>query len=172
MTKRIVATIVAATILSLTLAEAASARWAYRIVNRNSGLVLMPAGGSTAWGTPLFQRAATGSTAQHWFLNYEGDGRYSFENRRSHLCIHPSSWSPIRGAYLNQASCTTTNGARMWFLLPPTGSDGYTFRIQSAKNWMFMDVEGSSRLMNALAVQERADSSASQLWRLQPVGDV
>ena len=107
-----------------TVAPVASARPAYYIVNTNSGKVLMPAGGSTAWGTPIFQRAKDNAAAQHWFRNYENGGLASYTNRKSNLCIHPSDWDPVAGAgaYLLQASCTTTNGARLWAVVPDTSS--------------------------------------------------
>jgi endoglucanase len=175
MPKRLAATtgmFLAAVLVSLGFAEMASARWAYHIVNHNSGMALMPAGGSTAWGTPLLQRPVNGRTSQHWFLNSEGDGWWRFTNRASNRCIHPSEWSPIPGAYLLQASCTTSNGARKWYLTPAGARDGYTFTIRSKKSGLHMDIEDSSRVTNALTVQASRDGTASQIWHLEPVGDV
>src|SRR3954471_8537936 len=69
MTKRLSATsamLVATTALGLGSAELASARPAYRIVNQNSHMALMPAAGATAWGTPIVQRPRSSDRTQLW----------------------------------------------------------------------------------------------------------
>ena len=173
MTRRLAATtgmLLAASALSLSFTEIASARGAYRIVNQNSGMALMPAGGSTAWGTPIFQRPVSRyHHAQQWFLQDEGDGRISFRNRASNFCIHPSEWSATAtGAYLNQARCDTSNGARMWERTYDWTRGTYTIRAR--KNGLYMDIEDSSSLTSALAVQARSDGTPSQKWTFQYVG--
>ena len=155
--------------LALAVTATASAKPAYYVVNKKSDKALMPAGGSTAWGVPIYQRTRQNIAAQHWFLNVEGGGWYSLENRQSDLCIHPSNWSPVSGAYLLQASCVTNNGARMWYLFYSNADSAYGF--SSYKTGLYMDVEEASTLNNALAVQASYSTSASQRWRLVYAGD-
>ena len=118
-------------------------------------------------GPNIYQRPKDSSAAQHWFFAAEGAGRYSFRNRHSNLCMHPSNWRPVSGTYLLQASCTGANDARMWSAAYASGS--YVFR--SVKTGLYMDVVLSSTATNANAVQASLDSSASQHWRLEYAGD-
>lgn len=158
--------------ITLTVAASASAQSAYYIVNENSHKALMPAGGSTAWGVPIYQRTPQSIAAQHWFLNSEGGGWYSLKNRQSKLCIHPSNWDDVSGAYLLQASCVTDNGARKWYLFDrdPSDPDG-PWGFSSYKTGLYMDVEESSLTNNALAVQATYSSTRlSQRWRLVYAG--
>src|SRR3954470_5123258 len=112
-----IGTLVAMATFTPGVTETASAQGAYRIVNENSGMALMPAGGSTTWGTPLFQRPVSSHRSQLWDLQGERGGHFSFRNLRSNLCIHPSEWSrTATGAYLALGRCNTNNGARMWDL--------------------------------------------------------
>jgi cytochrome c len=158
--------------VALTVAASASAQPAYHLVNENSGKALMPAGGSTAWGTPIFQRTVQNVGAQHWFLNAEGGGWYSLKNRQSQLCIHPSNWSPVSGAYLLQASCVTNNGARKWYLFDSDpNSPNSPWGFSSYKTGLYMDVEESSTTNNALAVQATYSTRPSQRWRLVYAGN-
>ena len=57
--------------LALAVTATASARPAYYVVNKNSDKALMPAGGSTAWGVPIYQRTRQNVAAQRWFVNSE-----------------------------------------------------------------------------------------------------
>ena len=156
--------------LALTVAASASAQPTYRVVNKNSGKALMPAGGSTAWGVPIYQRTPQNIPAQYWVLKAEGAGWVSLKNRQSNLCIHPSNWSRVPGAYLLQASCVTNNDARKWYLFYDGAANAWGF--SSYKSLLYMDIEESSMLNNALAVQANYSStSASQRWYLEYIGD-
>jgi hypothetical protein len=164
-----IGTLLAIATFSPGFSETASSQGAYRIVNENSGMALMPARGSKAWGTPLFQRPVSSHRSQLWDWKYEGNGRFSFRNLASNLCIHPSEWSrTATGAYLALGRCNTSNGARMWDLSyygPVATGWQYTFR--SRKSGLNMDVEESSTLTNALVIQARSDGTSSQKWRLE-----
>jgi hypothetical protein len=164
---RIALASVLALLIAGSAAASASAQPAYHLVNQHSGKVLMPAGASTAWGQNIYQRPKVASAAQQWYFTAEGGDRFSFRNRHSNLCIHPSNWSPVSGTYLLQASCTSGGDARVWSAAYANGS--YVFR--SVKTGLYMDVVLSSTATNANAVQASFDHSTSQHWRLEYAGD-
>ena len=169
-TVRLLVVVILGCALTLTVAASASAQPTYRLVNKNSGKALMPAGGSTAWGVPIYQRTPQYIFAQYWILKAEGGGWVSLKNRKSNLCIHPSNWSPVAGAYLLQASCVTDNGARKWYLFYDNADNAWG--LSSYKSLLYMDIEESSMLNNALAVQaNHSSTSASQRWYLEYIGD-
>ena len=157
--------------LALGVPALASAQPAYYIANEWSANVLQPY--ATGWGATILTKlrplGGAGAKSQQWFINDEGGGWVSFQNRYTKLCIHPSDWDPVAGvgARLLQASCTTTNGARMWRPIP--SAEPNRFFYQSKKTGLFMDADGY--WSGDPAVQRRLDYSSSEVWRPVYAGD-
>ena len=74
----------------------------YKIQNRNSGLILGVAGGSSADGAVIEQWTDGGWTSQHWQLVDAGGGFYKLRNRATAKVVDVSGGSLSNGANVIQ----------------------------------------------------------------------
>ncbi len=137
----------------------------YRLVNRNSGLVIGVSNASTSAGANLVQWSNNGSTDQQWSLVSVGNGYYNFVNHKSGLLIGVSNASTSAGAQLVQWS---NNGStdQQWSLV--SAGNGY-YNLVNRKSGLVMGVSSASTSAGANIVQWSNTGSADQQWSLVQV---
>ena len=135
----------------------------YKLVNRNSGLVLGVSGGSLANGAQLIQWTDTGSEDQAWHVTTT-NGVTRFGNRNSGQVI--GIW---------QAGTAEGDDAVQWL---DTGSadqawtleaDGSYYKILNSNSAMVLGVLGGSTTAGAAVVQWDDTGSLDQQWSLVEV---
>jgi GH43 family beta-xylosidase len=141
----------------------------FEVVNRNSGLCLTVAGGSSADGGDVVQgTCANGArSASSWILDPTADGHHRFVNAAT-------------SKVLDSASCGTADGtdARQWAWLAnacqqwqptPTGDGGY-LTIANRANGKVLDVANCTTAVGGDVRQWRSLGNACQQWSIRPVG--
>jgi hypothetical protein len=136
----------------------------YKIVNRNSGLVLDISGASTANGGQAIQWPYTGGANQQW-REVPVNGGYKLVNRNSGLVLDDPGWSKSNGTQLDQWA--DTNGANQWWNLVPAGN-GYYYLVNQ-NSGLYADVSGASTTQGAAVIQWPSNGGANQQWQLIPV---
>ncbi|AJW80772.1 alpha-L-arabinofuranosidase (plasmid) [Clavibacter michiganensis subsp. insidiosus] len=143
----------------------------FEVVNRNSGLCLTVAGGSTANGGDVVQGACGNAarSASSWILDPTADGAYRFVNAAT-------------SKVLDSAGCGTADGtdARQWawlanacqqWLPTPIGDGGY-LTIANRANQKVLDVANCTTAAGGDVRQWRPLGNACQQWSIRPVGPV
>ncbi|MBD8103923.1 alpha-L-arabinofuranosidase [Plantibacter flavus] len=140
----------------------------FEVVNRNSGLCLTVAGGSTVDGGNVVQGACANSAtaASSWVMDSTADGAYRFVNASTNKV-------------LDSANCGTADGtdARQWAWLantcqewlPAPASEGY-LTIANRANGKMLDVANCTTAAGGEVRQWRALGNACQQWSIRPVG--
>jgi len=136
----------------------------YKIVNRNSGLVLDISGASTANGGQAIQWPYSGGANQQW-QEVAVNGGYKLVNRNSGLLLDDPGVSKTTGTQLDQWS--DTNGSNQWWNLVSAGS-GYYYLVNQASG-LYADVSGGSTTQGAAVIQWSSDSGTNQQWQLVAV---
>jgi Glycosyl hydrolase family 59/Ricin-type beta-trefoil lectin domain-like/Concanavalin A-like lectin/glucanases superfamily len=136
----------------------------YQLLNRNSGLALAVAGGSTASGALIVQSAAQTSTAQDWKLTGT-NGQDTLVNVASGLALDVPASSTTEGVQLDQY--TANGGANQHWLVNST-SDGY-YTLANVNSGLVADVSGASKTAGAEVVQWPSNGGTNQEWQLVSV---
>ncbi|RUS45216.1 RICIN domain-containing protein [Cohnella sp. AR92] len=128
----------------------------YKIINRNSGLLLGVTSGATTDGAQIEQWTDGGWTSQHWQFVDMGGGYYKIKNRNSGKIMDISGGSTADGA--NDIQYADNGGLNQQFRLISVGS-GY-YKIMNVKSRKVLDITGASTVNGADAIQN-ADSGAT-----------
>jgi hypothetical protein len=134
----------------------------YKLVNRNSGLVLDVSGSSTSSGGKIVQSTDSGATSQYWQLAGTGNGYYNLVNVNSGLLLEVPNQFPIPGTPLDQRS--SNGGANQQWQFMDAGGGYYT--IVNRKSCLLVDVLAGSTASGASVIQWASDGKASQQWQL------
>lgn len=140
----------------------------YRVVNKNSGMVMSLNGSTADKGT--LQQAKRDESDEGQFFRFRKSGdQYFLVNIKSNM-VMTNSYNPNPGAQIvQQAESSYDNPSEKWSI---TLTDGYWFRIDNKSgNGTCIAVENASFDAGALVVQENFSSAANQLWGLEYVSD-
>ncbi|GAB6988147.1 RICIN domain-containing protein [Paenibacillus pini] len=137
----------------------------YKIVNRNSGLVLDVSGQSTLDGGNVIQYTDNGGWNQHWKFVSIGDGNYQLINRKSGKVLAVTNGSIASESNIIQWS--STGGADQQWSLQNTGS-GY-FKMMNMNSLKPVDVTGSSTVPGKQVIQWDDLLQNNQQWSIVPV---
>lgn len=151
---------------SLALAQVAvDTNFAYRIVNKNSGLALSIEGDSTAAGAPVMQ-AEDGAASGYWLLMPAGEGQYKILNTLSRelLGITNASIAPATPAVQWADNGTADH---LWQI---TDAGGGYVKLSSVNSGLVLGIGGSSQAPGAVVVQLADDGEATELWQLDAAG--
>ena len=135
----------------------------YKIVNRNSGLVLDAQGIQTANGTLLQQWSYSGADNQRWTVTNLGGGQYKIKGVQSGRCVDVSDLSLIDGASIHLWD--DWGGSNQKWVISPTSSGYYT--VQSVNSGKMMEVSGLSMVEGGLVVQYSGNGGTNQQWAFQ-----
>ena len=135
----------------------------YKLVNRNSGLVLGVNGGSQANGAQLVQWTDTGAADQGWHVTTTS-GVTKFGNRNSGQVIGIWQGSTTEGA--DAVQWLDTGASNQQWTLEATGS---YYKILNAGSGMVLGVNGASTTAGAAIVQWADTGSLDQQWELVAV---
>ena len=135
----------------------------YKLVNRNSGLVLGVNGGSLANGAQLVQWTYTGAEDQAWHVTTTS-GVTKFGNRNSGQVIGIWQGSTTEGADAVQSLDTGATN-QQWTL----EADGSCYKILNAASKMVLGVNGGSTSSGEAVVQWADTGSLDQQWELVAV---
>lgn len=144
----------------------------YIVVNRNSGLVMEVAGGSTANGANVQQGTYTGATSQQWDVvpvdsRIGGDFSYfSITSASNGKSLDDDNWSLDNGANIMVFDLYNTANQQRYLEYV---NDGY-FYIRSRHSTKCLDVFNSGTSPGDNIVQWDPAGGANQQWRLIPVG--
>jgi Glycosyl hydrolase family 59/Ricin-type beta-trefoil lectin domain-like len=131
----------------------------YKLVNRNSGLVLDVSGSSTTSGGLIVQSTNGSATSQQWQLVATENGHVKIINFNSNLVLNGSSKS---GVQLDQLS--SNGGANQQWQFVSAGGGYYT--IVDRQSGLLVEVAGASTTSGASVVLGHANGSTSQQWQL------
>ena len=145
-------------------AQAISPGVSYRIVNRNSSLVLDIAGSSTADGASADQGNDNSLVSQQWQFVAVG-GYYQIVNHNSGKLLDVVARSTANGASIDQWSNTGASN-QQWQLV----AMGSYYQIISRNSGKLLDVAGASQTNLAGIQQNAATGATSQQWMLTQVG--
>jgi O-glycosyl hydrolase len=136
----------------------------YKLVNRNSGLVLDVNGASTAGGATIIQWSDNGAANQQWKLEPVGNGYYNIRNVGSGLLLDVNSGSTQGGAALIQWQA---NGGynQQWL---PIDVGGYLV-LANRNSGLTVDINQGSMTAGASTIQWEDNGGANQQWRLVKV---
>ncbi len=145
----------------------------YKIVNKNSGKVLMTASTSTADGTNIVQGTYSGSEHQQWDVTpvdsrIGGDfSYYEFRAVNSGKTLNDLNYSLDNGGNIILYNATESLSANEQRYLEYAG-DGY-FYIRSRHSSLCMDVANASSADGANVHQWEVTGGDNQLWKLLPI---
>jgi Ricin-type beta-trefoil lectin domain-like len=135
----------------------------YKLVNRNSGLVLGVSGGSLANGAQLIQWTDTGSEDQAWHVTTT-NGVTRFGNRNSGQVI--GIWQAGKAEGDDAVQWLDTESADQAWTLE---ADGSYYKILNSNSAMVLGVLGGSTTVGAAVVQWDDTGSLDQQWSLVEV---
>ena len=150
--------------LSITPVDSAPVADTYQLLNRNSGLALAVAGGSTSAGALVVQSPAAVTTGQQWQLT-STNGQVTLVNAASGLALDVPGASTAQGVQLDQA--TKSGGANQQWTVNSNSAGYYT--LQNAGSGLLADVSGNSTSSGAQVIQWPANGGANQQWELVSV---
>ncbi|WP_162549870.1 RICIN domain-containing protein [Hymenobacter nivis] len=133
----------------------------YRLINRNSSLVVDVNQASTANGAGIIQYAQNGGNNQQWQLA-AASGYYTIKNRNSGLLLDVNQASTANAAPIIQYQ---GNGATNQQWLLAAGTDGY-YKITNRNSGQVLDVNGASTATAAGIIQYPSNGGANQQWLL------
>jgi lysophospholipase L1-like esterase len=136
----------------------------YKLVNRNSGLVLDISGGSTANGGVAIQWPYSGGTNQQW-QEVSVNGGYKLVNRNSGKVLDNPGYSRTAGTQIDQWD--DTNGSNQWWNLVSIGNGFYNLVNQSSG--LYADVSGGSTTNGAAVILWSSNGGFNQQWQLVAV---
>ena len=136
----------------------------YKVVNRNSGLVLDISGASTANGGVAIQWPYGGGANQQW-QEVAINGGYKLINRNSSKLLDEPAYTKTTGTQLDQWQ--DSNGNNQWWNLVSAGN-GYYY-IVNQYSGLYVDVSGASTANGASVIQWNATGGANQQWQLVAV---
>ncbi|MNW58510.1 Extracellular exo-alpha-L-arabinofuranosidase precursor [compost metagenome] len=136
----------------------------YKLVNRNSGLVLDVNGASSAGGATIIQWSDNGAANQQWKLEPAGNGYYTIRNVGSGLLLDVNSGSTQGGASLIQWQA---NGGynQQWL---PIDVGGYVV-LANRNSGLTVDINQGSMSAGASTIQWEDNGGANQQWSLVKV---
>ncbi len=145
----------------------------YVLVNRNSGMVLEVADGSTIDGADIQQGSYNIKAYQHWIvtrIDPESGCDFSYYTfasvNDSDMLMDVYNYSLDDGGNVNQ--WTSNNGYnQQWYL--EYAEDGW-FYIRNRQSAKCLEVKDASITNAASIVQGELDESEDQQWRFLPVG--
>ncbi len=140
----------------------------FRILNRNSGLVLGVSGMSAANSAPVVQFADNGTADHLWRLVDAGAGNLKIQNVNSGLLLGVSDMSTAESAPIVQFEDNGT-ADHLWRLLD--GGSGW-FRISNCNSGQVLGVSGMSTADSAQVVQFADTGTLDHDWQLIPDGQV
>jgi len=135
----------------------------YKIVNRNSGLVLGVSGGSQANGAQLIQWTDSGAEDQAWHVTTTS-GVTRFGNRNSGQVI--GIWQGGTAEGDDAVQWLDTGSADQAWTLEATGS---YYKILNSNSGMVLGVQGGSTTAGASVVQWADTGTLDQQWSLVEV---
>lgn len=146
-------------------AEGVSTGTVYKVVNRNSGLVLDVQDDSTSNGANVQQWGYYGASNQQWTVVAVGGGKYKIQNVNSGLVLDVADDSTSHGGNVQQWGYY---GARnqQWKLVHV--GHGY-YKIKNVNSRLVLDVAGSSTSNGGNVDQDGYSHGSNQQWSLVPV---
>jgi len=141
---------------------------AFKIINRNSGLVLGVAGMSTADSASVVQFGDTGTADHLWQLEDAGAGNIKIKNVNSGLVMGVAGESTADSADVVQYSDSGTPD-HLWRLLD--NGSGW-LRISNFNSGLVLGVAGESTADSAQIVQFGDTGTTDHDWQLIPAGQV
>lgn len=143
----------------------------YILVNRNSGMVMEVAGGSSTAGAAVQQNSNSGKTYQQWKVtpvNSRIGGDFSYfliHAAHSGKSLDVLNWSLNNGVDI--IAWDAAEGAnQQWYL--EYAEDGW-FYIRSRHSACCLEIANSSSTAGARIQQREKNGSANQQWRFLPV---
>lgn len=136
----------------------------FKLVNRNSGLVLDINGASTANGAQAIQWPYSGGANQQW-LEVPLNGGYELVNRNSGLAFEDPGFSSTAGTQMDQWSINY--GTNQWWNLVSAGN-GYYYLVNQASG-LYADISGGSTKAGAAVIQWSSNGGTNQQWQLATV---
>jgi lysophospholipase L1-like esterase len=149
-----------APVLAAHLGSTVPATRTVALVNRNSGKVLAPTGGSAADGAAVVQQTDTGSASQRWDVVDVGGGYVTLVNRASGKLLDVTGRSTADGAAVVQYR--DTGGTNQQWRLVDAGN-GYVTLV-SRNSGKVLDVSGRSTAEGAPVIQWSGNGGTNQQW--------
>ena len=137
----------------------------YKIVNRNSGKVLQPLGGSTADGANIVQMPHNGGNEQKWQFINAGGGYYKIKNVNSGELMDIYGASTADGA--NNIQWFDNGGANQQWQIIDVGG-GY-YKIQNKNSGKLLDIMSASTADGAQDIQYYDNGGMNQQWQITAV---
>jgi endoglucanase len=134
----------------------------YRVINRNSNLVLDVIGGSTANGAQVIQGTWNGGNNQQWQIIDNGGGYYRIINRNSAHALDVNAGSTANGANVIQWPWNGGNN-QQWQIIDNGG--GY-YRIINRNSGQALDVSGGSTANGTNVIQWPWSGGNNQQWQV------
>ncbi|MFC0513023.1 RICIN domain-containing protein [Mucilaginibacter angelicae] len=135
----------------------------YKIVNRNSGLVLEATGQGTGNGTAIEQWSYNGGDNQKWVVTNLGGNTYKIIGVQSGRSLDVNGQSLIDGAAIQLYDYNGGDNQK-WTITPTTGGYVTISGVQSGK---LAEVEGQSTAAGALVKQWTSNGGTNQQWIFQ-----
>jgi hypothetical protein len=135
----------------------------YKIVNRNSGLVMDVSGGGTNGGAQVIQWPYHSGLNQQWSLVTDGK-YYQIVNRNSGLVLDVYRAQKNGGAQVIQ--WPNHNGLnQQWSLV----TDGKYYQIVNRNSGLVLDVYGGGKTQGVNVIQWTNHNGLNQQWSLIPI---
>ncbi len=134
----------------------------YRLVNRNSGIVLDVNQSSVANGASIIQWPWNAGNNQQWRIAGAGSGIFTITNRNSGKLLDVPGGSPAEGMALIQYQ--STGGANQHWRITEVGG-GY-YRIVNRNSGLAVDVNGGATTNGAPIIQWPSNGGNNQQWQL------
>jgi arabinogalactan endo-1,4-beta-galactosidase len=136
----------------------------YKLVNRATGNILEPQGGSSASNAPLDTATDTGiaNLYQQWLIASDGDGFFRITNANSSTVLDDSGASKTAGSSVVQATATGST-EQEWNVV--TAGGGY-FNIVNNLSGLVLDINGGLAVQNTLS---GSVGLTTQQWQIVPV---
>lgn len=136
----------------------------YKLVNKNSGLVMDVNGASTANSASVIQYTDNGGNNQRWKLVSAGNGYYKIQNVNSGLLLDVNQSSTTGGTALIQYQ---DNGGynQQWL---PVDAGGSVILV-NRNSGMTVDVNQASTASGASVIQWADNNGTNQQWTLVKV---
>ena len=135
----------------------------YKIVNRNSGIVMDAQGQLTANGTPIQQWSYSGANNQRWTITNLGGGQYEIIGLASGRSLDVTGQSLLDGTAISLWDYWGGPNQK-WVITPTTG--GY-YTIQGMQSGKMLEVVGQSLATGALIDQYSSNGGTNQQWAFQ-----
>ena len=138
----------------------------FKIVNKNSGLVLSIQSASKTAGATAVQATDDGSPNVLWHFLPDGNNVYKIVNVNSAELLGISGASLSMGADAVQWADNATND-HLWKAIDAGGGE---VKLQNVNSGLVLGVSGASRSSGAIALQWTDNGTTDHLWALVPSG--